>query len=74
MTYEAWNEMAEEGDEIQIGVINENGRTEDGDGDGSGDQSEIIVNSKSSIDTVEKRKFWPILDVCQLYFGNIEHI
>ena len=68
--------MAEEGDEIQIGVINENGRTEDGDGDGggSGDQSEIIVNSKSSIDTVEKRKFWLILDVCQLYFGNIEHI
>ena len=62
MTYEAWNEM-EEGDEIQIGVINENsginGKNpgiEDGSEENS-DQSEVIVNSKSSVDTVEKRKF-----------------
>ena len=60
MTYEAWNEM-EEGDEIQIGVINENsginGKNpgEDGSEENS-DQSEVIVNSKSSVDTVEKRK------------------
>ena len=74
MTYEAWNEM-EEGDEIQIGVINENsginGKNPGGE-DGSeenSDQSEVIVNSKSSVDTVEKRKyiFWPILDACQIY-------
>jgi len=52
----------EEGDEIQIGVINENsginGKNpgEDGSEENS-DQSEVIVNSKSSVDTVEKRKF-----------------
>jgi len=51
----------EEGDEIQIGVINENsginGKNpgEDGSEENS-DQSEVIVNSKSSVDTVEKRK------------------
>ena len=59
MTYEAWNEM-EEGDEIQIGVINENSRINGKEQDGSeenSDQSEVIVNSKSSVDTVEKRKF-----------------
>lgn len=53
----------EEGDEIQIGVINENsginGKNpvgEDGSEENS-DQSEVIVNSKSSVDTVEKRKY-----------------
>ena len=49
----------EEGDEIQIGVINENSRINGKDQDGSeenSDQSEVIVNSKS-VDTVEKRKF-----------------
>ena len=50
----------EEGDEIQIGVINENSRINGKEQDGSeenSDQSEVIVNSKSSVDTVEKRKF-----------------
>ena len=54
----------EEGDEIQIGVINENsvanGRTEREDGtsnEDSGASDQIIVNSKSSVDTVEKRKY-----------------
>ena len=43
-----------------IGVINENSRINGKEQDGSeenSDQSEVIVNSKSSVDTVEKRKF-----------------
>lgn len=64
----------EQGDEIQIGVINENGAGQSE--DGSGDQSEVIVNSKSSIDTVEKRtgknyfkfgQFWMYANFYNIY-------